>query len=277
MVKRVSRGGEGRLPDHGRILCPLCFEQKPVIFDVTKTGNRNWRITNNPCAWGNPTPEILVLGFSKGPTQAGALSNEDHDLIAAKGARTQVRQILYTIGLVDKDENMDALFADRNGRFAFGSLIRCTVEQWNAKAKKGPNGKWTADWIGTGGNMLGGFVADAWGGQVVNNCVSRFLGSLPSSVKLVVLFGFGTNGTYVNQAERAIRMVRGTPHWRRINEVAYTDGVVTFVHVEHFRSQGRLIPDWLGHKRKDGSPPSPKRTQWRLAAISAVRGALKAD
>lgn len=31
-----------------------------------------------------------------------------------------------------------------------------------------------------------------------------------------------------------------------MNEVAYSDGDVTFVHVEHFASQGALIPNWLG-------------------------------
>ena len=31
-----------------------------------------------------------------------------------------------------------------------------------------------------------------------------------------------------------------------INEVAYSNGKVTFVHVEHFKSQGALIPNWLG-------------------------------
>jgi hypothetical protein len=123
--------------------------------------------------------------------------------------------------------------------------------------------------------MLGGFIADKWGTQVVANCTSRFLGRLPTSVKLVVLFGFGKNGAYVDQAEQAIRAARGSSNWRRISEVAYTDGRVTFVHVEHFRSQGRFIPDWLGHTRKDGSPPSSKRTRWRLAAIEAVQLAFQ--
>ena len=31
-----------------------------------------------------------------------------------------------------------------------------------------------------------------------------------------------------------------------INSVAYTDGKITVVHVEHFTSQGALIPNWLG-------------------------------
>jgi hypothetical protein len=161
-----------RLPDHGRISCSICFGDMPVTFDRTRTGNKEWRITNNPCAWGNPTPEILVLGFSKGPTQAGALANVEHDLIASRGARGPMRQILHAIGLIDAKQDMDALIADRGGRFAFGSLIRCTVERWSAQAKKNTDGTWGAGWVGTGGNMLGGFIADKWGTQVVANCTS---------------------------------------------------------------------------------------------------------
>jgi len=33
--------------------------------------------------------------------------------------------------------------------------------------------------------------------------------------------------------------------------VAYTDGKVMVVHVEHFASQGALIPQWLGLKKHD--------------------------
>ncbi|MDT8296618.1 hypothetical protein RQ744_21910, partial [Roseomonas mucosa] len=77
-------------------------------------------------------------------------------------------------------------------------------------------------------------------------------------------------GSYVNEAERVIRTVRGGD-WRRLSEVAYTDGRVVFAHVEHFRSQGRLILDWLGQIRPNGSAACPKRTSWRHQAVAAVR------
>lgn len=271
----MSDTTKNSLPDHGRIACSDCFGDAPVEFDKTRTGHDGWRITNNPCSWGSATPEIMVLGFSKGPTQAGALADIQHDLIAARGARPQVCKILHALGLIEATQDMDALISNRNGRFAFGSLVRCTVEAWSARATKGNDGEWTAGWVGTGGDMLGGFLADPWGRTVVHHCATRFLGRLPPSVKLVVLFGFGKNGRYVDQAEQVIRAVRGSAGWRRLNEVAYTDGKVTFVHVEHFRAQGRLLPDWLGHNRKDGSPPSPKRTRWRVAAIQAAQLALQ--
>ena len=49
--------------------------------------------------------------------------------------------------------------------------------------------------------------------------------------------------------------------------MAYTDGSVTFVHVEHFASQGRPIPDWLGES--DG-----KHTKYGLLAKEAAEAAL---
>ena len=79
---------QSSLPEHGRIACSLCHGGAPLVFDATKTQNNtgDWRITANPLAWGNPAAEIIVLGFSKGPTQAGALGATSHDQIAYKGA-----------------------------------------------------------------------------------------------------------------------------------------------------------------------------------------------
>ena len=66
------------------------------------------------------------------------------------------------------------------------------------------------------------------------------------------MFGLGAGGSYVGTARKAIEKAR-PGHWRTINEVAYADDNVTVVHVEHFASQGALIPNWLGingHSRR---------------------------
>lgn len=253
------------LPAHGRIACSLCHARKPVVFDETRTEHeqKDWRITANPLAWGNPLAEILVLGFSKGPNALGALAKQSHDAIPYAGQRTWVRKILSRIGILEKDANIDRLIADQTGRFAWGSLIRCTVERQE-------NGKWQS----SGGGMLDKFVASAFGRMIANNCASQFLKNLPAETKLVVLFGLGTKGNYVTEARKVIQQARPGRAWRTINEVAYTDGVVTFVHVEHFASQGRLIPDWCGE-------PNPKKgnaisTRSRLSELAymAARAAL---
>ena len=106
--------------------------------------------------------------------------------------------------------------------------------------------------MGSGGGMLDKFVATPFGQEVAGNCAQAFLGTLPDSTKLVIMFGLGTKMNYVREARRLIALARPGA-WRTVNEVAYTDGRVTFVHVEHFASQGALIPNWLGENRHDRS------------------------
>lgn len=227
------------LPASGRIECTICHSCNKTVFDQTKTGTDSWRITFNPLAWGNSNPEVVVLGFSKGPTQAGALSSTPHDQIAYKGGRTNLAKILHHVGLIEAPESriVDHLISDPDGRFHFGSLVRCTVE-------RNDNGTWK----GTGGGMLDKFVKSEFGEQVATNCTIRFLRDLPISTKLVLLLGMGSKMNYVKECKKLMETARGRPI-DFINDVSYTDRLVTFVHTEHFQSQGALIPNWLGKNR----------------------------
>lgn len=254
------------LPAHGRIECSACFNGQAVQFDKTRRTQGHWRITANPLAWGNPKAEVVVLGFSKGPTQAGALDATPHDLIAFKGGRVAVGKILHHVGLLPLPDRADnavinervgALIADRTGRFHFGSLVKCTVEQQDQE--KG--------WIGTGAGMLDRFVASDFGRDVVSRCTQKYLSQLPAKTRLVVMFGMGSRLNYVEECFRLIQSAR-PGKWSRVGKVAYTDGKVMFVHVEHFKSQGALIPQWLGEKA--GHP----RAELGRHAQDAVRLAL---
>lgn len=224
------------LPASGRIACNLCHRGQAFDFDRTRTTEGAWRITNNPLAWGSTEPEVMVLGFSKGPTQAGALSSTPHDQIAFKGGRGNLAKILHHVGLLPEPDSrlVDRAIADPQGRFHFGSLIRCTVEQ-NVPNK---------GWSGTGGGMLDKFVATPFGQQVLSQCSTRFLAELPAKTRLVVMLGMGSKGNYVAACRKAFASAR-PGQWRTINEVAYTDGRITVVHTEHFASQGALIPNWM--------------------------------
>lgn len=230
------------LPKSGRITCSNCFKNKTPTFDITIETSENWRIKSNPLAWGNTEPEVVVLGFSKGPTQAGALAKSPHDDIAYKGSRLNVAKIMAHVGLVEQGTDtqlrhrIDNLISDATGKFHFGSLIRCKVEQYDEKTSK---------WGASGGGMLDKFVATDFGQTVTNNCTSQFLNKLPASTKLVLMFGMGTKQNYVKEAHKLFQKARGG-QWKWVNEVAYTDGKITVVHVEHFASQGALIPNWLG-------------------------------
>ena len=257
----------GCLPSHGRVNCTRCFGNGArVEFDRTRrtSDDGKWRITANPLAWGNEEPEIVVLGFSKGPTQAGALATSPHDQIAYKGSRTAVGKILTHVGVLDRpadgntSRSVDRLIADPRGRFHFGSLVRCTVERYDDQKKA---------WSGSGGGMLDKFVATPFGQEVAGNCTTSFLATLPDSTKLVIMFGLGTKMNYVREARRLVSAARPGA-WRTVNEVAYSDGRVTFVHVEHFASQGALIPNWLGENSHD-------RSKLGTMAREAVRMALE--
>lgn len=154
---------------------------------------------------------------------------------------------------------VDRLIADRNGRFHFGSLVRCTVERFDDNNRS---------WKGSGGGMLDRFMDSEFGMEIAGNCALRFLGALPSKTKLVVMFGLGSKLNYVRSARKLVETAR-PGNWREANEVAYTDGSVTFVHVEHFASQGRLIPDWLGQNdvpRAEYGRMASKAAQVALAA-----------
>lgn len=255
------------LPQHGRVNCTLCFQGKPVVFDETKRTETDWRITANPLAWGSTSPEIVVLGFSKGPTQAGALASTPHDKIAYKGSRGNVGKILAHVGLLPEvptdqySQVVDELIVDKSGRFHFGSLVRCTVERFDKKA---------AGWKGSGGGMLDKFVAMPFGREVATKCATNFLGALPAATKLVVMFGLGSSLNYVDAAMDVYKRAR-PGGWRKLNDVSYTDEAITVVHVEHFASQGALIPDWLGITNKPRAHLGRQAQESVRAALPSVR------
>ena len=116
--------------------------------------------------------------------------------------------------------------------------------------------------------MLDKFMATPFGNQVAANCTSQFLRSLPSRTRLVVMFGLGSKPNYVGAARALFEAVR-PGKWRTVNEVAYSDGTVTFVHVEHFASQGALIPNWLGANNHERAALGHKAREAVQAALAS--------
>jgi hypothetical protein len=251
------------LPASGRISCSLCHTGF-FAFDETRTQQKegNWRITANPLSWGNSQPEVLVLGFSKGPSQAGQLRNLSHNEIPYRKGRMQVGKILAHVGLLPSAKPnelkimVERAIADTSGRFGWGSLIRCTVERFDTKKQ---------EWVGSGG-MIDEFMATEFGNQISTNCATRFLKTLMPTTKLIVMFGLGAGVSYVATARKAIEIAR-PGRWRTVNDVAYSDGNITVVHVEHFASQGANIPNWLGQNQHP-------RSRLGVLAREAVSSAL---
>ena len=99
--------------------------------------------------------------------------------------------------------------------------------------------------IDHGRRLIDQFMATPFGQKISTDCATNFLGELPAETRVVIMFGLGTGNSYVTTARKAIEKARPGV-WRTVNEVAYTDGKITVVHVEHFASQGANIPNWLG-------------------------------
>ena len=235
-----------QLPKHGRVACDRCFKGCNTIkFNETQRVSDQWRLTANPLAWGNNQPEIIVLGFSKGPNQISQINKIADNDIAFKGHRANIGKILSHIGIFKSAsaDDISASIRDTNGRIHWGSLIRCTVEYFNQDKKY---------WTGTGNGILQKFLKSNFGNEISTNCAKQYLSQLPSRTKLVVMFGMGANLTYVKQCFDIYKnSIDGD--WKWINDVSYSNGRVTIVHVEHFASQGALIPCWLGEKESTRS------------------------
>ena len=232
------------IPKSGRISCNKCFKNN-VEFGRTElySSDQRWRINNNPLAFGGTSPEVAVMGFSKGPTQVNALMQGQLHDIAFKGGRLALAKIMRRIGLLEGctdtviKNRLDVLIKDSCGPVHFGSMVKCAVEQ---KVKD--------QWVGTGAGMLDKFASNPFGDEVTQNCVSQHLvGQPPESLKVVVLLGLGTRLNYVQACREVISKIK-VQNLTMINEVAYTDGSVTYVHTEHFASRGAHPLNWLGER-----------------------------
>lgn len=252
----------GFLPDHGRIACDRCFNGRDVTWGRTSfEPGDGWSIVNNPMAWGNRTPQTLVLGFSKGGNQNDEILNRSHNDVAFRGGRANLSSILETLGLKEPHEQIDELISDQYGRFSFGSLVRCSVKKWDGEK-----------WLMSGKEIMSSCLRDKDMGAVIRNCIFQFLGVLPSSIRLVIMLG--NDLKYVKGCYSAIRDVR--PGLRMINAVAYRDEQVVFVHAVHFKAQGATVPDWAtgdpGRARKPDTDQPLKRQLARDAVASAKIG-----
>lgn len=115
---------------HGKLSCRVCFSQ-------TEAGELRlgkWRIQNDPCYWGRGEPEIFVLGFSKGFTQAKAVRESTFEDIPFKGMRDRLTDALRASGIIKATEHVNYLVSNPDSPVAFVSLIRCSVARVNEKA-----------------------------------------------------------------------------------------------------------------------------------------------
>lgn len=199
-----SKVGKGLLPKHGRIACNRCFAGQNVVWGSTTVESGRWCLSNNPMAWGSQTPKILVLGFSKGGNQNKDISTRPHNDVAYTGGRKNLSLILETLGLKENTQSIDDLISDERGKFAFGSLVRCSVKKYSG-------GKW----LMSGGEIMASYLRDHENESALKNCITEHLSDLPRSLRLVIMLGNQDN--YIEGCFQAISQVR--KGLRRVNEV----------------------------------------------------------
>jgi hypothetical protein len=235
-------------PAHGPIACRRCFTDVAPQKDLGP-----WRVINDPGAWGSAEPEILVLGFSKGFTQAAlARSGRFEDIPFAK-MRPRLTEVLRAVGVLGSAEAVDARMVASERRLAFGSLVRCSLSRINEKTGKHEC---------TGPIMTRAFT-EAEAAPIVRRCAETHLQHLPPSVGLVLMLG--TGDAYISRCRDVIRRLHGS-RFAPINAVAYRTGSTVWAHVSHPSGLNGYHPAWM---RGDPTEKQGLKRQLAMQAVAA--------
>jgi hypothetical protein len=239
------------LPPHGRIICNKCFDGQDVQWGITKIERNGWLLENNPGSWGSPEPIVLVLGVSKGSRQSEKIMALNHDEIPFRSERARLTKILVRLGLLEEGVSIDEKINKGEQDYAIGSLIRCGIAMWD-------NSK--------GGYVKAGRVVQAsatnpQAQKYVRNCASKFLGDLPSQLKIIVMLS--NDDAYMEACYSTMKYLY--PNIVRHNQASYWNDHLTWIHVIHpSGSSGRHIPAWLNDE-------NGKQAMKREDAIEGVR------
>jgi hypothetical protein len=241
------------LPSHGRISCNACFEGA----SSTSQPHAKWRMTNDPGGWGSSTPTYLVLGFSKGSTQANAYANGRFEDVAFAGMRSRMTRSLRHFEWLKTSETADQMIADPNGRFAFGSLIRCSVARLDAVAAKKGDVRYSC----TGPLINKSFEEIP---TIISTCSRRFLVDLPPTLKIVIFLGNGDK--YVDGCQEVVRTLY-PQSFRRINPMAVSADNRLWLHLSHPSGLNGHFETWLSGDIESGG----RKRLWVEEAVRTTR------
>ncbi|MFG1379732.1 hypothetical protein [Xanthobacter autotrophicus] len=235
------------LPAHGRVACSKCFNG-PTVWNETEMVAAGWHIVNNPMSWGAAKPQYLVLGVSKGTTQCEAISPKPHNDVPFDGFRHALAKALQLLGLLQTSETIESKISASEMEWGFGSMVRCALG-----IPKADNA------IERSGTVVQRLAAMSGDQSWITLCSSVFLRTLPASLRVVVLLS--NDDGYIDACFAAIRRLR--PSTRRINDVAYGDEEITWVHIVHVGGPGKNhIASWFAGEGRQGSK--------RIAAQTAL-------
>ncbi len=228
------------LPKHGKIECRACFatEKSDLIKPHPK-----WQMINDPGAWGSDLPKYLVLGFSKGATQAGVFSKGKFEDVAFAGMRDRLTQALLAMNVLSKNETSDQKINDPESNIAFGSLIRCSVSRIDEKLSK-ESGK---DVYGCTGALINKSFIEI--PHVIKTCASNYLKNIPKSVDAVFLLG--NSDQYVKNCQALINELFPTD-FERINPMAVRADGRLWIHLAHPSGLNGHFNKWLNSPQGSG-------------------------
>jgi hypothetical protein len=229
------------LPNHGKIKCTDCYEGTDKEFVKP---HPEWQMINDPGAWGGSSqPEFLVLGFSKGSTQAGIYNKGKFEDIAFAGMRPRLTQALQALGALSSNETVDEKINNPTSNIAFGSLIRCSVSRLDKKASVKAG---TAVYGCTGPLITKSFKEIR---HVINKCANKFLTEIPNTVKVV--FFLGNTDAYVQSCQSLVRGLY-PEDFHQINPMAIRANNRLWIHLTHPSGLNGHFKTWLNANTGSG-------------------------
>jgi hypothetical protein len=243
------------LPPHGRITCRKCFTTERDVEEIAL-----WQAVNDPGAWGSDQPTVLVLGFSKGFTQADAYRSGNFEAIPFKKMRPRLTDALRRLGVLSSTEIIDTKFSAAESDFAFGSLVRCSLSRLNEKERKREC---------TGAVMPKAFTEPVR--VMVRRCAETYLTNLPASLRLVIMLGSGD--PYIEGCRNLVQSIYGAG-FENINEVAYQTPGVVWIHIAHPSGMNGFFKPWMNGSQSD---PSGNKLLMALKALSRLAPPILRD
>ena len=224
---------ESALPIHGRLNCSRCFKHGESFQQIGQ-----WQMRRDPGAWGSARPKYLVLGFSKGATQADIYANGDFDDVAFGGERTRrnLTSILRKVGLLKPDETVHEKIRATEKDFHFASLVRCSLSRYDAEASE----KRGRSVYVTSGRLIAKAFSEV--GHVIDECADAFLTRLPDSLKAVLVLG--VTDSYIKSVREKMCDLYPS-NFRIINAVAYENDRLLWIHLTHPSMGNGTLNRWL--------------------------------
>lgn len=217
---------------HGPISCRDCYAGEEAVMALG-----DWRLHNNPGYYGSNSPGILVLGFSKGANQNKTAAEGDFDKVAFAKARHRLQEVLETLKLMPSDRSIDYLMTAKEKSFGVASLVRCSF----CKMKGGT--------CKTSGDVIPSSFTNQSTLKIIENCSSKYLGSLPSSTRLVILLG--TSETYIKKTKTLIQRLH--KDFKANNHVSFSAGGALWVYATHPSPGNGYFKAWVMNGSDDQS------------------------